>query len=159
MSEAVTTSDRSPRDERVPRGGSRVPPGGSTDRAAERRLVRTIVCGYTRDELPASWIQVFRRFERAVARAGLRIRVRLMPLEELPESFDVLVVAPRLEQRARELATGAAGGARLLVMTREQAADAVADLLRELEEGRTIYAEPADPNEPLLITRRGGDVV
>jgi hypothetical protein len=141
MSEAVTTSDRSPRDRHEPGGG--------------RRLVRTIVCGYTRDELPASWIQVFRRFERAVARAGLRIRVRLMPLEELPESFDVLVVAPYLEQRARELA----GGARLLVMTREQAADAIADLLRELGEARTIYAEPADPNEPVVITRRGGDVV
>lgn len=138
----------------------------SEDRGVERRLVRTIVCGYTRDELPASWVQVFRRLERAVARASLRIRVRLMPLEELPESFDLLVVAPHLEQRARELAsvrTGPPGrliaGARLLVTTRERAADAVADLLRELEEGRRIYAEPADPNEPVIVTRRGGDVV
>lgn len=127
----------------------------SEDRGVERRLVRTIVCGYTRDELPASWVQVFRRFERAVARDRLRIRVRLMPLEDLPETFDVLVVAPELERQARPLARGA----RVIVTTRERAAEAVGELLREITEGRTLYADPLDPNEPIVITRRGGEIL
>lgn len=120
-----------------------------------RRLVRTIVCAYSRDELPTSWLQVFRRFDRAVARAGLRIRVRLLPLEELPESFEVLVVEPRLQQRAEALRTGA----HVIGTTRERAAVAVDELLRELESGRSIYAERADPNEPRIVVHRGSEVL
>lgn len=123
------------------------------DGSASRRLVRTIVCTYTRDELPASWLQVFRRFERTIARARLRIRVRLAPLEDLPERFEVLVVAPHLERQAR----AAAGDARMVVTTREGAVGSIADLLREIEEGRTLYAEAADPNDPVIVTKRGSD--
>lgn len=130
---------------------------GSEGHGTHGRLVRTIVCGYTRDALPASWVQVLRRFERAVARARLRIRVRLMPLEDLPERFDVLVVAPQLAEQARALAGSL--DARVVVTTRERAVDAVNELLGEIAEARTMYAEPADPNEPVIVTRRGGDVL
>jgi hypothetical protein len=105
-------------------------------------------------ELPTSWLQVFRRFDRAVARAGLRIRVRLLPLEELPESFEVLVVAPQLQQRAEALRTGA----RLVCTTRELAPVAVDELLRELEGGVSIHAERAQPDEPRIVIHRGSDV-
>jgi len=117
-------------------------------------LVRTIVCAYSRDELPTSWLQVFRRFDRAVARAGLRIRVRLLPLEELPESFEVLVVAPQLQQRAEALRTGA----RIVCTTRELAPVAVDELLRELEGGVSIHAERAQPDDPRIVIHRGSDV-
>jgi hypothetical protein len=96
--------------------------------------VSTIVCAYSRAELPASWVQVFRRFERAVARAGLRICVRLVPLEDLPESFEVLVVAPDLERHPEKLRTGA----RIVATTRQGAADAVEQLLGELRSGDLI---------------------
>ncbi len=119
------------------------------------RLVRTIVCGYSREELPASWVQVFRRFERAVARAGLRVRVQLLPLEELPESIDVLVIAPHLLERAEALRTGA----RIVCATRQGAPAAVDELLRDLEGGQLLYAEPAKPDEPRTIIHRGSDVL
>ena len=120
-----------------------------------RRLVTTIVCAYSREELPAAWLQVFRRFERAVARAGLSIRVRLLPLEELPESFEVLVVAPELVPRAEALRTGA----RIIPTTRQDAASAVAALLRELESGESIYAESSRPGEPRVIVHRGSEIL
>ncbi|MGH2796822.1 MAG: hypothetical protein ACRDM0_03895, partial [Thermoleophilaceae bacterium] len=81
------------------------------------RLVRTVVCGYSRDELPVAWLQVFRRFEASLARARLRVRVRLVPLEELPEAFEVLIVPEHLRERA----VAAAPDARLIVTAREAA--------------------------------------
>jgi hypothetical protein len=133
------------------------PPSGETPsgRGRDRRLVSTIVCAYSRNELPASWVQVFRRFERAAARSGLRLRARLVPLEELPERFEVLVVAPELEHRAEALRTGA----RIVCTTRQGAPEAVEELLRELRQGDSIYAEPARPDEPRIITHRGSDVL
>lgn len=122
---------------------------------ASRRLVSTIVCAYTRDELPASWIQVFRRFERAVKRAGLRIRVRLSPLEDLPQTFEILVVPPELAERA----AACGSGARIVATTRQQAGAAVEELLKEIETGRSIYAERAKPDEPVTIVHRGAEIL
>ena len=104
---------------------------------AETRLVRTIVCAYG-EELPTSWVQVFHRFERAVERAGLRIRVRLLPLDDLPESFEVLVVSPELREQAAALGTGA----RLVSATREFAGAA----------GRPC---PGSPERPVDLRGRG----
>jgi len=75
---------------------------GQTSDGKERILVRTIVCGFTQAELPTPWLAIFHRFERVMEKAGLRIRVRLFPLEKLPDSFEVLVVPPELEAAIRE---------------------------------------------------------
>lgn len=134
-------------------GTTRDAPAGP--RKGTRRLVRAIVCAYTRDELPASWVQVFRRFERTVERARLRVRVRLEPLEELPESFEVIVVAPELAERARTLAPDA----HLLTATRQDAANVSAALIRELAEGRSLYADGTVAGEPRIVVHRGPTIL
>lgn len=129
--------------------------GGQTSDGAERRLVRTIVCGFTQAELPTPWLAIFHRFERTMQRAGLRIRVRLFPVEALPEGFEVLVVPPEL----REAAAGLQTGARIIVTSRADAAAAADALLREIERGETLYAEKVRPGEPKIMTHRGGDIL
>ena len=122
---------------------------------ASPTLVRTIVCSYTRDELPAAWLQVLRRFERMIERAGLRIRVRLDPLEELPESYEVIVVPPELRERAAALA----GQARLITTTRADATVAANELLHELESGVTLRADRMRPGEPKIVVHRGPEIL
>jgi len=128
---------------------------GQTSDGDERRLVQTIVCAYTQAELPTPWLATFHRFERVMQKAGLRIRVRLFPLEALPESFEVLVVPPELQRAAAALETGA----RLIVASRAEAPAAADALLRELERGETLYAERIRPGEPKIMTHRGGDIL
>ena len=115
------------------------------------RQIDTIVCAFTRDELPTSHLQIFRRFEHAVAKAGWKIRVRLEALEEMPPHYDVLVVPPELRDRA----LARLGDAFLFVTTRQSAADGATELLREIARGDVIAAERADPNAPRLVTHRG----
>jgi hypothetical protein len=119
------------------------------------RVIRTIVCAFTRDELPTSWLQVFRRFDYTVAKAGWKIRVRLEPLEELPEHYDLVVVSPELRARA----VAAIGDALLFVTTRESAAEGATQLLRELARGDVIVADKADPNAPKIVTHRGMEML
>jgi hypothetical protein len=121
------------------------------------RVITTIVCAFTRDELPTSWLQVFRRFDHAIIKAGWKIRVRLEPLEELPEHYDVLVVAPELRVRAE--AAIARGDAFLFMTTRQSAADAADQLLRELARGDVIAAQRADPDAPKIVTHRGMEML
>jgi len=128
---------------------------GQTSGGAERRLVRTIVCAFVQAELPTPWLAIFHRFERVMEKAGLRIRVRLLPLEALPESFEVLVVPQELQEAAEALQTGA----RLIVTSRAQAPAAADELLREIERGETLYAEKVRPGEPKIMTHRGSDVL
>ena len=113
----------------------------------------TIVCAYSRDELPVSWVRIFHRFERAVARAGLAVRVRLLPLEELPEAYEVLVVAPGLLPRAEALGSDA----RILSVAREQAHEAARGLVRDLESGGPIYARTVGPEAPRIVVHRGSE--
>ncbi len=120
-----------------------------------RRLVRTVVCSYSRDELPVSWLRVFHRLEREIAKAGLRVRVQLAPLEELPETFEVLVVHPSLLERARKIAPEA----RILGTTREAANVAVDELMEELRSGERLYAERVTPGEPRIMVHRGPNVL
>lgn len=134
--------------------GSDRPVSGQTS-DGQPQLIRTIVCAYTQAELPTPWLAIFHRFERTMAKAGLRIRVRLFPLEALPESFEVLVVPPEL----REAAASLQAGARLIVTTRAEAAAAADVLLREIERGEALYAEKVRPGEPKIMTHRGGDIL
>lgn len=128
---------------------------GQTSNAEERRLVRTIVCAFIQAELPTPWLAIFHRFERVMQKAGLKVRVRLLPLETLPETFEVLVVPPEIREAAEALQTGA----RLIVTTRAEAPAAAAELLREIEEGVTLYAERVQPGEPKIMTYRGSEIL
>lgn len=113
--------------------------------------MRTIVCAYARDALPVSWLQVFRRFQRAIERAALDVRVRLHPIDDLPESYEVLVVPPELRARA----DGLTGGARVIATTREDALAAVTALLAELQAGSSLRAESRRPDAPRVVVQRG----
>jgi hypothetical protein len=128
---------------------------GQTSDGVDRILVRTIVCAFTQVELPTPWLAIFHRFERVMEKAGLRIRVRLFPLEKLPESFEILVVPPELADAAAALETRA----RIIVTSRADAPAAADALLKEIERGETLYAEKVRPGEPKIMTHRGGDVL
>jgi hypothetical protein len=128
---------------------------GQTSSGEQRQLVRTIVCAYTQAELPTPWLAIFHRFERVMEKAGLRVRVRLFPLEALPETFEVLVVPPELQEAAAGLQTGA----RLVVTSRADAPAAAARLLAEIERGETLYADRVQPGEPKIMTHRGNEIL
>ncbi|HEX6510974.1 MAG TPA: hypothetical protein VF157_01655 [Chloroflexota bacterium] len=114
------------------------------------RLVKTLVCAYTRGELPAPWLVAFHRFEAAMERAGFDVRVKLAPLEELPEDgFEVLVVPPELAARAE------ASGAYILATTAADAPAAIDRLLKALAAGQDLRAEQADPTAPRVERFRG----
>ena len=121
----------------------------------EPRMIRTVVCAFSKEELPADDVQVFRRFEAMVAKAGWDIRVRLEPIEELPPQYDVLVVSPELRERAVKLETDAL----LIVTTRANAGPSVDQLLKEIERGDPITALKRDPNAPKIVTRRGYEIL
>ena len=124
---------------------------------AERqpRMIRTVVCAFSKEELPADDVQVFRRFEAMMAKAGWDIRVRLEPIEELPERYDVLVVSPALRERAEKLETDAL----LIVTTRPNAGASADQLVKELERGDVLAATKRDPNAPKIVKRRGYEVL
>ena len=114
-----------------------------------------MVCAFSKDELPADDLQVFRRFEAMMARSGWDVRVRLEPLEELPAQYDVLVVSPALRERAEKLDTDAL----LIVTTRANAGPSAEQLLKELERGDILAATKRDPNAPKIVKRRGYEVL
>ncbi len=119
------------------------------------RTIRTIVCAFSREELPESDVQVYRRFEYAVRKAGWAIRVRLEPIEAVPEGCDVLVVSPALREVAEKLDRDVL----LIVTTRQNAGPAADQLLREIARGDPIRAERADPNAPRIVTHRGMEIL
>jgi len=118
------------------------------------RVVCTIVFAFS-EGLPTSWLQVHRRFEHLVGKAGLKIRLRLTSLEDLPPEYDLLVVPPEL----REAAERVGGNAFLFVTTRESVADAADTLMREIARGDVLTAEKSDPNAPKIVTHRGMEIV
>jgi hypothetical protein len=128
---------------------------GQTSNAEERQLVRTIVCAFTQAELPTPWLAIFHRFERVMEKAGLKVRVRLFPIEALPETFEVLVVPPELAKAGEAVQ----GDARLIITDRAGAPAAAAELLREIESGETLYAERVQPGEPKIMTHRGNEIL
>ena len=113
------------------------------------------MCAFSQSELPTPWLAIFHRFERVMEKAGLKVRVRLFPLEALPDSFEVLVVPPELQGAAEALRTGA----RLIVTSRAEAPAAAAELLAEIERGETLYADRVQPGEPKIATHRGSELL
>jgi hypothetical protein len=120
------------------------------------RLVRKIVCVYRQGVLPGEWLQTWRRLDRLLNRAGLKIRAVLEPLEDLPADADLIVVEPELREAAEAVIPA---GVPLLLTTPPTAASDFADLVRRLEAGTELTAERVDPSEaggPNIVTYRGG---
>jgi hypothetical protein len=116
------------------------------------RLVRTLVVGYSRGELPTPWLVAFHRFEAAMERAGLDVRVKLAPLEELPEEpYEIVVVPPELASQASALAPQA----EVVATTSADALSAIDKLLARLRAGDELIAEPLDPTAPRVERFRG----
>src|SRR6476646_8615271 len=96
------------------------------------KMVRRVVCSYHIGWLPGDWLQTWRRLDRVFARANLRVKATLAPLEDLPEDTDILVVPPELREAAREAAPP---GTPILVTPASAAAGAFGDLVNRLLAG------------------------
>src|SRR6266851_5265382 len=136
------------------------PPPTSTESSestteAGPKLVRRVVVSYRMGWLPGDWLQTWRRLDRVLARANLKVKATLAPLEDLPEDTDILVVPPDLREVARERAKP---GTPILVTPASAAAGAFAELVTRLEAGVEFTAEkvdPADKDKPKIVSYRG----
>src|SRR3954447_9836682 len=106
------------------------------------RLITRVVVGYRLGFLPGEWLQTWRRLDRLLARAELKVEATLAPLEKLPQDMGILVVSPDLREAARDAAPA---GTPILVTPASSAAGAFADLVKRLQEGVEITAEKVDP--------------
>lgn len=123
------------------------------------RVVRRVVCGYKQGWLPGEWLQTWRRLDRVLARAKLKVKATLAPLEDLPADTDILVVPPDLREAAN---AAVPPGTPILVTSAAAAAGAFADLVRRLEAGTELSAErvdPADAGKPKIVTYRGQTLI
>lgn len=126
-----------------------------TESEARPKLVRRVVVSYRMGWLPGDWLQTWRRLDRALARANLKVKATLAPLEDLPEDTDILVVPPDLRDAARE---SAKPGIPILVTPASAAAGAFNELVTRLEAGTDFTAEkvdPADKDKPKIVSYRG----
>lgn len=119
------------------------------------RMIRTIVCAFSKEEMPADDVQIFRRFEAAVARGSWNIRVRFDPIEALPERYDVLVVNEPYKARAEAIESDVI----LIVTTRAAVGTACEQLMREIERGDVLTAEKRDPTAPKIVKHRGVEIL
>lgn len=122
-------------------------------------MVRRVVCSYQLGWLPGDWLQTWRRLDRVFARAGLRVKATLAPLEDLPEDTDILVVPPDLRDAAKNAARP---GTPILVTSASAAAGAFAELVTRLEAGTQFTADkvtPEDGEAPKLVSYRGHTIL
>jgi hypothetical protein len=118
-------------------------------------MIRRVVCSYKLGWLPGDWLQTWRRLDRVFARADLKVKATLAPLEDLPEDTDILVVPPDLRDAAH---AAVAPGTPILVTPASAAAGAFADLVARLEAGTEFTAEKVDHAEkdkPKIVSYRG----
>jgi len=126
-----------------------------TESEARPKMVRRVVCSYRMGWLPGDWLQTWRRLDRVLARADLKVKATLAPLEDLPEDTDILVVPPELREAAHH---SARPGIPILVTPASAAAGAFNDLVARLEAGIDFAAEkidPADKDKPKIVSYRG----
>jgi hypothetical protein len=125
------------------------------EQAPQPKVVKRVVCSYHLGWLPGDWLQTWRRLDRVFARANLKVKATLAPLEDLPEDTDILVVPPELRDDAR---SAASPGTPILVTPASAAASAFAELLSRLEAGTEFTAETIDPDakeQPKIVSYRG----
>jgi hypothetical protein len=162
VSQREEVSDRVESSER-PAATSDVPDEGAAAEATEAGkrpiVVRRVVCSYRLGWLPGDWLQTWRRLDRVFARANLKVKATLAPLEDLPKDTDILVVPPDLREAAREAAPP---GTPILVTPASAAAGAFAELVSRLEAGTDFTAEkvdPADKDKPKIVSYRGHTLI
>src|SRR5215471_3031209 len=132
------------------------------DEQAPKRptVVKRVVCSYKLGWLPGEWLQTWRRLDRVFARANLKVKATLAPLEDLPEDTDILVVPPDLREAARDAVPP---GTPILVTPASAAAGAFAELVARLEAGTDFTAEKFDPVEekakPKIVSYRGHTII
>jgi hypothetical protein len=122
---------------------------------AEPKLIKRVTVAYRLGFLPGEWLQTWRRLDRLFARANLKVKATLAPLEELPEDTDILVVPPDLREAARE---SAVPGTPILVTPASAAAGAFSDLIARLEAGTELTAErisEEDAAAPKIVSYTG----
>jgi hypothetical protein len=132
-----------------------VPEQEAAEAEPTARLISRVVVGYRLGFLPGEWLQTWRRLDRALGRANLKVKATLAPLEELPEDTGILVVSPDLREAARECALP---GTPILVTPASSAAGAFNDLIARLEAGTELRAEKVDPEEaagPKIVSYTG----
>jgi hypothetical protein len=139
--------------------GGGAPDGAAAGAAKGPKVVRRVVCSYRLGWLPGEWLQTWRRLDRVFARANLKVKATLAPLEDLPQDTDILVVPPDLRDAAREAAPP---GTPILVTPASAAAGAFAELVSRLEAGTDFTAEKVDPAEkdkPKIVSYRGHTLI
>lgn len=133
---------------------------GMVDDGKEPTVVKRVVCSYHLGWLPGEWLQTWRRLDRVFARANLRVKATLAPLEDLPTDTDILVVPPELRDDAREAVPP---GTPILVTPASAAAGAFAELVARLEAGTEFTAEKFDPevekSRPKIVSYRGHTIL
>ncbi|HTD79440.1 MAG TPA: hypothetical protein VK898_17505, partial [Chloroflexota bacterium] len=142
-----------------PRGPGESEPAEATEAGKRPIVVRRVVCSYRLGWLPGDWLQTWRRLDRVFARANLKVKATLAPLEDLPKDTDILVVPPDLREAAREAAPP---GTPILVTPASAAAGAFAELVSRLEAGTDFTAEkvdPADKDKPKIVSYRGHTLI
>ncbi len=127
------------------------------DERLEPRQIRKIGFGYALDFMPAPLVVGYHQFAKKIVQAGFKVKVALVPLNEVTADFDLLFVP-------KELASGAAeaiSSERIITLTEFVNTPVYADLIRQLEEGKKIFAQRVDPNtkdeEDLIVRYRGYD--
>lgn len=124
------------------------------------KVVKRVVCSYQMGWLPGEWLQTWRRLDRVFARANLRVKATLAPLEDLPADTDILVVPPDLRDAAK---AAAPEGTPILVTPASAAAGAFAELVARLESGTEFTAEKLDPEvekaKPKIVSYRGHTII
>jgi len=128
--------------------------------AAGPTFVKRVVVSYRLGWLPGEWLQTWRRLDRVFARANLRVKATLAPLEDLPADTDIVVVPPDLRDAAKEAAPP---GTPILVTPASAAAGAFAELVARLEAGIEFTAEKIDPEiektKPKIVSYRGHTII
>src|SRR5712692_3262371 len=130
-----------------------------TESEARPKVVSRVVVSYRMGWLPGDWLQTWRRLDRVLARANLKVKATLAPLEDLPEDTDILVVPPELREAAHDRAKP---GIPILVTPASAAAGAFNDLVARLEAGTDFTAEkidPADKDKPKIVSYRGHTIL
>jgi hypothetical protein len=123
------------------------------------KMVRRVVVSYRLGWLPGDWLQTWRRLDRVFARANLKVKATLAPLEDLPVDTDILVIPPELREAGREAVPP---GTTILVTPASAAAGAFGELVNRLLAGTDFTAEhldPADKDKPKIVSYRGHTII